>query len=388
MLMNNILGGIKKSIALKKYPTADRNAHPLRLAWQAVPYYFSRTGFSFPPVSVFIHVNSTCNLRCKMCDAGQENTESMFYKNLRGNAEGDMPLEHFKAIIDKVAHFKPFIGSPVLEPLIHPQITDMVRYVRSAGLRMSVATNATMLESLAEELVDAELTKLIISLDGPEAEHDEIRGVHGVFRKVLQGLEALDREKKRRGSRYPLVYLNYVISEINDHTVERFMESIPLDLVHQVDFRVMFFCPEDVAERHNEVWGDRYDATSACLEGGLDPSAVNTDELHRQLTNVLRAYPEKCRFFFNHGKEGLRTYYKQPDVFLDDTCCVFPWYTLQINHDCSVIPPQRCYHQRFGNILEQDFQDIWNGPAMRRFRMDLRKHGRLPACTRCEGVNY
>jgi MoaA/NifB/PqqE/SkfB family radical SAM enzyme len=39
-----------------------------------------------------------------------------------------------------------------------------------------------------------------------------------------------------------------------------------------------------------------------------------------------------------------------------------------------------------GNINEEPFMAIWNGDKARAWRKDLRKHGRFPACTRCDMV--
>lgn len=388
MISKNMLTYIKSSLAIKKYPTADRNAHIFRIMAQGIPYYMSRAGYSFPPLSIFIHLNTNCNLKCSFCDAGQDDPESMFYKNLKGGSNVNMPLESFKSIIDKVKFFKPFVGIPATEPSLYPDIIEAIQYITDNDLRCSIATNGTLLEGLAEDLIDANITKLIISLDGPERIHDKIRGVPGTFDKVVKGIKKIDEIKKRTGRETPYIYLNYVIAEDNYETLVEMVDTVPLDLIQQVDFRVMFFCTEDVAKMHNKSFGQMYDATSACLSGGIDLKNVDTRKLYGQIKELDRKYGAKCKFFFNHGEEGLRIYYHEPEKFLDETKCMFPWYTLQIATDGTVIPPQRCYANDFGNIIEQEFSEIWNGKKMRQFRKDLKKYGRFPACTRCEGVNY
>jgi hypothetical protein len=54
--------------------------------------------------------------------------------------------------------------------------------------------------------------------------------------------------------------------------------------------------------------------------------------------------------------------------------------------DGEVIPYTRCYHVPLGNINEQPFLELWNGEKARAWRGDLRRHGRFPACTRCDMV--
>jgi Fe-coproporphyrin III synthase len=388
MTIKNLAREIKRGWDINKYPTADRNANFFQLCYQALPYFLSRSGYSLPPLSVFIHVNTRCNLKCKFCDAGQDDQDSMFYRNLKGSDSSEMPLENFKDIIDKVKHFKPFIGIPALEPMMYSHIVDAVRYIKSNGMRSSIATNGTILEEKAGDLIEAGLTKVVISIDGPQDHHDSIRGVPGTFQKVMNGIRKLDDLKKQSGQLEPIIYINYVIFEDNFDKMLEMVEQLPLKMIQQVDFRVMFFCTQELAEKHNKIFGNTYDATAACLSGGIDLSKVDAHILSEQMNQIRHKYGIKCKFFFNHDEEGLRQYYHEPEVFLDDTKCVFPWYTMQINTDGTVIPPQRCYPNDFGNILKEDFKTVWNSNKMRQFRRDLQKYGRFPACTRCEGVNY
>lgn len=388
MLFKNIRVLMDKSLNVRAYPTADRNAGLTRLATQAIPYLFSNTGYARPPLSVFIHVNNHCNLKCYFCDYGNGNSESMFYKNLAGGEQRNLPFDWFKTIVDKVKPYKPFVSMPAVEPLMYPHVVEAVEYVRAAGLRCALATNGTALKKKAEALVEAGLTKIVISIDGPLSVHDDVRGVTGTFRRIIDGILALDEAKKRKDVTEPSVYLNYVIGDVNYTTLVECVEQLPMDAIKQIDFRVMFFCTKSMAEKHNALWGDRYLATTTNIidESSLD--RVDTDVLWKQVEAVSRRYDGKCKFFFRHGREELATYYHEPEAFLDGARCVHAWYMMQVNTDGEVIPAQRCYHQTFGNIVMDDFKDVWNSPAYRQFRRDLRREGRFPACSRCEGVNF
>ncbi len=388
MVPINIARVIKKSFDIKKYPTADRNAHLIRILFQGIPYLFSNNGFSFPPLSVFIHVNTQCNLKCKMCDAGQQAPESNFYKNLKGGTEGDMPIRSFKNIIEKIKRYKPFVGIPATEPLLYPYISEGVEYIIRQGLRCSIATNGTLLKDKAKDLVNSGLTKLVVSIDGPERVHDKIRGVSGTYKKAISGIIELAELKKSLGKKEPYIFVNYVVSEDNYSVLRECIKDLPLDVIQQIDIRLMFYCTQDLAIKHNKIFGPRYDATTACLSGGINLYNIDTESLYKEAFNLNKYYADKCKFFFSIDKAWLKKYFHEPEVFFDATRCVFPWYTMQINNDGNVIPPQRCYHNIFGNILQQNFKEIWNGKRMMEFRKDLRKYGRFPACARCEGVNF
>ena len=384
---------LKRSLTIRKYPTAGRNAGFSRLAFQALPYLLVKNGYSFAPLSVFIHVNNRCNLRCKMCDIWMEDGESMMQKNLGGGDNRDMPIDDFKRIIDKIKPYRPFVGIPAAEPMMYPHIIEAIRYVKSQGLHCSVATNGTTLENQAEDIIDARPDKIIISMDGPPAIHDEVRGFSGTFDKIISGLKKLDDLKKTKNVKFPQVFITYVISELNQGSLIDFLKVVPLDAIAQINFRNMFFLTHDAAARHNEKFGDKYNAfAGACIAGGSDLTKVDIDVLHDQMEFIKKNYDEsKVRFLANHqSKEKLRTYFYDHDTFLDNTPCVYPWYMMQIDTDGNSMASQRCFHLHFGNVLEKDFQDVWNGESIRSFRKDLQRQekGRFEACSRCEGVGF
>lgn len=387
-MLEEILKVIRKIRGLNKYPTAGRNASFLSLVKQGFPYYFKREGIAYSPLSVFIHINSTCNLKCYFCDVGIGDKASMFYRNVKGDQQDDMPIDKFKKLIDEIRPFLPLVSLPATEPLLYSHIETAIEYIQVSGLPSVIATNGTLLEKSVADIVRVGLTKLVVSLDGPPAVHDRIRGVPGTFNKVLNGLNSLSAEKASANSKTPLVFANYVISQDNYDCLIGFLESIDLDLFTQIDFRVMFFCTQGVADLHNQSFGGKYNATSACLGGGIDLSVINGKILFQQIEEVKMRFGNKCKFFFKTDANWLDKYYHNPMEFMDSTKCVFPWFTAQISQNGDMIPPQRCYHQTFGNVFNEGFMNCWNGRKMRQFRMDLQTYRRFPACTRCEGVNY
>ena len=378
----------ERSFGIQKYPTAHRNAHLLRLLANGSAYFLKRDGSARPPVSVFVHVNNHCNLKCSFCDYGLQNRDSMFFQNLAGGHAANMPLDDFRRIVDEVKGFRPFISIPATEPLLYGPLPDAIAYVRENGLYCSINTNAVTLEKRAEALVEAGLTKIVVSVDGPRMVHDRIRGVPGVFDKVVAGLNRLAEVKRAKGVDHPDVYINYVIGDQNWTTLEDCVAALPMDAVRQVDFRVMFYCTAELAARHNRVFGDRYHATLACLGEDTDLASIDTDRLWDQVQRVTASHGGKCKFFFRHGRKDLHTYFNEPETFLDDTRCVVAWFAMQISTDGNLAPLQRCYHNSFGNIFERGFEGCWNGPEYRAFRRDLQKNGRFIACARCEGVNF
>src|SRR5262249_15697863 len=82
------------------------------------------------------------------------------------------------------------VGSAVLhswgEPLMHPDLFEMIRYGKRAGIRMETSTNITLLnEERAREVLDGGLAVLYLPMDG--VTKDTYRRVPGNARGEKDG---------------------------------------------------------------------------------------------------------------------------------------------------------------------------------------------------------
>ena len=132
-------------------------------------------------------VTRSCNLACKHCRA-EAHTEPY---------PGEFSTEEAKALIDTF----PETGSPIIiftggEPLMRPDIFDLVLYARSKGLRSVMAPNGTLItREIARKMKKTGIPRCSISIDGPEsASHDAFRGVPGAFAAAMRGIEYLKAE--------------------------------------------------------------------------------------------------------------------------------------------------------------------------------------------------
>src|SRR5579885_1538646 len=105
-----ILDMLKKARSANKHPGVPEGTNFWSLAKRALPYFLRPDGRAAYPLTVYLSINSVCNLKCKMCDVGTQNEEANFYKNLRLDGNRDqLSLEEFKGLVDQVKHFKPMI---------------------------------------------------------------------------------------------------------------------------------------------------------------------------------------------------------------------------------------------------------------------------------------
>lgn len=376
---------IKRLRNIPKLPSADVNAHRLKLLFQGLPYIFCRNGYSFKPLSVFFSINSDCTLKCKMCDIGTANTSGMMYQNLAGAKNKEIPLEDIKKIIDELATYKPYISFPSVEPLLYKQLIPLVRYIRGKEMRVGLATNGFFLENVAEELIKADLTKIVVSIDGPATVHDEVRGVKGTHEKVIKGINHLIAMKRKYNRQNPYLYINSVIQEDNYNCLEELVDNLPVEHITLIDFRLMFSCSEELVERHNLEWGHKYRAFPSNVKGKINLANINVNVLVDQINSLKKKYGNKCHFFFNSQPAYLRRFFNSEEL-LDSNYCLMPWYTAEINQDGTMIGEPRCYPLDMGSVSKEGFFNVWYGSKMREFRKDLQKNKRFPACVRCEAL--
>ena len=140
-----------------------------------------------PIKSIRISVTQRCNLRCFYCHHEGEDVAS-------GTTE--MTPDEIRRIVSVISYFD--IGKIKLtggEPLIRDDIIEIVRKINEVPgvTEVSMTTNGTLLEDLAEPLKDAGLTRVNVSLDTLNAEtYRMITGVDAL-ESVISGVKSAVR---------------------------------------------------------------------------------------------------------------------------------------------------------------------------------------------------
>ena len=116
------------------------------------------------PNSVYLETTSACNLNCVMCAAQRPATKEV-------KPSGYMDLGLFKRLVDEITATMPTINSISLhkdgEPLLHPDIIEMIEYAASRHPNVTLVTNATLLDEAASRAILATpLQNIRFSVDG------------------------------------------------------------------------------------------------------------------------------------------------------------------------------------------------------------------------------
>lgn len=164
------------------------------------PYYFS-----IDPCDV-------CNLRCPLCSTGDGSKKGA----------GMLQLEDFQAILDKVAPYAVEIALYSWgEPLLNKEVFAMIEATRKRRIYPVMSSNLNVhIDRLGDQLIDAGLEKLIVSLDGVSQEVYEQYRVRGDVDLVFANLRSLIEAKRRRGVRRPVIEWQYIVFRHNEHELE------------------------------------------------------------------------------------------------------------------------------------------------------------------------
>jgi len=115
----------------------------------------------------------------------------------------NMEFSLFRKIIDEARSSLEFaVPYGVGEPLLNPEIVDMIAYCRNSGIPTGISTNATLLsEKSSRRLIEAGLNYIVFAFDGARRETFEAYRKGADFDKVRSNIHTFLRVKKAMGSR-------------------------------------------------------------------------------------------------------------------------------------------------------------------------------------------
>jgi MoaA/NifB/PqqE/SkfB family radical SAM enzyme len=336
----------------------------------------------FGPAQIILGVNNFCNLRCVMCDVGTGDSQTNFGANLVGAKTRSMPIELFRHIAGEVAAFCPgaHLGFAFTEPLAWRPIGEALAIAREHSLAASVTTNGLLLTRHADNLAHGQCRHLAVSLDGPEAIHDQIRRHPGSYERAVAGIEAL---AAKPGA--PEIAVYCTITEANVGSLRPFLQQMSSLPLKRVGLLHNNFITAEQAEQHNAAYDGALHATASNVFL-TDPSKIDLQLLAEELQEIEKsAYPFPV-LIQPHltGAASLETYYRRPDQFVGRACHDVS-RMLMLDPDGEAIPVHgRCFRFPIGNIREQSLASLWNHDRLAELRRSLRQAGGLlPACSRC-----
>jgi radical SAM protein with 4Fe4S-binding SPASM domain len=289
-------------------------------------------------------VTAACNLACEYCRASAS-----------ASPDGaELSTEEAEGFIDQVAPLRPMLILSGGEPLLRPDIFHLAEYARSRGIRVSLATNGTLLTPEAVERIKrAGIMRVSISLDGPGPEvHDASRGP-GSFDLAVRGIGNLRGEVDFQ--------INMTVTRGNQNEV-----SATMDLAEElgaVAFHLFFLVPTGRGREEDLVTPEEQDAILREVAGEgrrrkIEVKVTCAPQYGRVVREVLTEAERE-------GIMGSACLAGTNFVFVSRTGDVSP---------CGYLPIVA------GNVREESFPEIWESSPV---FLDLRRRELLGRCGGC-----
>ena len=297
-------------------------------------------------------ITDDCTLRCKMCNKWKED---IFIK--RKTAEPT--LRDWKKCVNSLSRIadRPLqINFGGGEPLLKKDIFDIIKFSRSKKLDTNIATNGYLIdEIMAKKIADCGLNSVIISLDSlNEDTHDYLRGTSGVYSRVMNAIDNLERCGKG-------IYKGIccAIYDKNLEDILRLAEWVDKDSRLNSIYFMAAMQPNntllDSSWRKKEEFGFLWpkDSKKAC-------SLI--DEIIKLKNNNFKISNSVCQL------EAFKSYYACPERFVKNTKCNMD-AALHISSCGDIF---LCYRWGLlGNIKSDDLVDVWYSEKAEKVRQDI-----------------
>jgi MoaA/NifB/PqqE/SkfB family radical SAM enzyme len=298
----------------------------------------------------------------------------------------------FDRIIAGLPDFAPpplvFLGG-LGEPLMHPQLPDMIARAKALGSRVELITNGTLLtERLSHQLVAAGLDMLWVSLDGasPESYADVRLGAS--LPKVLDNLKQFNRARSKGHRPIPEIGIAFVAMQRNIHDLPELMRlGKKLRVTRLSVSNVLPYTEAMCQERlYDRVLNNIDFYPSPWLRRLSLPKMNPGGVLGQVLSQVM---DQGWNIEFAGNNLGMT----------NDTCPFIENGTMAIGWDGGASPCLPLLHSHIsywgnrhyfshqyiiGNVAERSLRELWEAPDHQTYRHKVQGYEFAP-CTSCGG---
>jgi len=226
------------------------------------------------------------------------------------------------------------------------------------------------------------LQKYLSTQASPE-KHDSIRRTPGAFSKTLEGIQAINYEKKRQNKRKPKLSL---YSLLNTETDKDFITSFAQEnLFKEINFLHLLSISSKDLKRFSEGYKKRPHYWQGAV---IDNKGFKINDSLIKKIRLYNCNPNtkiNIRFTPDISEADLKNYYNKDKNFLDKFRgrCIAPWVAATIKPPAKV---EICPDLPVGDLTRKSFFQIWNGEKTKYIRRQLFKGNMLPICSGC--CNY
>lgn len=272
-----------------------------------------------------------CNIKCIMCPRGEP--------DIMRRDVGHMERGTFEKLLEDARYFSDVCWLHWFgEPLMNPDLFELIRYAKTKIPNVGISTNATLLTPDARaNLLDSGLDTIVIAIDGDTKDvYESVRkSSQFTFEQVTANAEGFLALRAERGLSTPHVTLSIIVMDVTAPDLAGFQRRWEAAGADEVLFKPY----ADWGAQRPDIF----------------------DKLRAPDTTPVPGSPRKYP-------------------------CKFLWSSLVVAWNGDVVPCCYDYDTKMvmGNVNEQSIDEIWNGPAyveLRRAEIEGRNDS--PLCRSC-----
>jgi len=280
------------------------------------------------PLIILVAMASPCNAKCPHCPC-------TVLPSIRNTEEDFIRPEYFKKLVDEVSQYNSAIRmSGYGEPLLHPQLFELIEYGKNKDIGLSLITNGSLFDqNKIERIINLEIDSIEISVDS----HKE-----KIYKKIRVGL---DFNKVKNN----IINLVKTRNKLNKKT------SIMISIINQPSRN------PDI-EGARKYWNKIVD--KVMIRTYVTWGVLPTD---------------------NYGKPYTDLEDRQPCPYPFERLMIDPagYFRLCPYDDQKLIPP-------FGRLSKDSVKEIWHGERFNKIRNGhlARKFDWIELCNKCKDYAY
>jgi len=320
------------------------------------------------PHTFAIEITNCCNSNCVLCPVGEGYKSRPF---------GYMSWDRFRRIIDEISQYATFIGLYNWgEPLLHPRVYDMIKYVAAHGVHTSVSTNLHAFRTDdAERLVKTGLNKLGVACHGLTQKTYSTYQPGKKLDIFIEKIKAIVDAKHRLNSKTPEINLDFIVRKDNEHEIV----MLP-DFAKRLEVGYLL---EEVSLNLRFIGLDEH----------MQPRKVSEEKLcQERLARMKQWLPKDDSrvnpFYLRIRENNGRIPQLEKRLFK----CTFPWHHMIICWDGDVNLCCGSFEKKHsvGNVFEESIRKIWNNKYYQAARRSIlnrhRKNDVFVLCDTCPGM--
>ena len=277
------------------------------------------------------------------------------------------------------------------EPLLYPYINELLYELKKRKCYKGIITNGYYLNKYIDEIIDADLTYLTVSIDGDKKTHNSIRNVSDAYDRAIRNIKILVKEKEKRniGIDEICININFTILGDNIHNMYE-IANLGKDIgCKSITYNFPIIMNSVACEKFSMLWQKKYKDEFRSWRGYCNNELdVDCNILKREIERIKAKFDKDKTFnvFWSTNnmelsKTAIYDYFYHIESEFGKKICNLSKNTIVINSNEDLLLCPDFTETVVGNIREQNFEEYVLQVEKNNMIKEL--EGRMPICARC-----